>query len=150
MAARNAKSTKKTKTAKTTKPSTNSLAEMWKSRCYGTATILLIIILGLMIGGVALYMNYHDNIVSDEDLAALAVYDEVAESFVNGFDLKDGVKTHADVNDYGVSPDGDFYIGYTLNELDDENNVTNSKNGRIYFWTDKEDGHRSYGFSYDE
>ena len=150
MAARNTKSTKKTKTAKTTKPSASDLAEMWKSRCYGTATILLIIILGLLIGGVGLYMNYRDNIVSDEDVAALAVYDEVAESFVNGFDLKEGAKTYADVNSYGVSPDGDFYIGYTLNELDGQNNVTSSKNGKIYFWTDKEDGHRSYGFSYDE
>ena len=89
------------------------------------------------------------SLLSEEDAAALEVYDEVAESFVNGFDLKEGVKTYADVSGYGISPDGDFYISYQLNTLDDLNNVTDSQNGKIYFW-ESEDGHRSFGFGYEE
>ena len=153
MTAKSTKSPKQAKTSKatkTTKPSASDLAEMWKGRCYGTAMLLLVIIICLMLGGVWFYMNYKDNIVSDEDLAALEVFDEVSETFVNNFDLKDGARTYADVTEYGVSPDGDFYIGYKLNTLDDANNVTESKDGRVYFWTDDETGKRSYGFGYSD
>ena len=146
-----ARSTRKTTTKTTTKKvSSQNLAEMWKSRCYGAVMILLLIILGMMVGGIGFYMSIKDNIVSDEDLAALGAFDEVAETFVNGFDLVDGTKTHADVSGYGISPDGDFYIGYKLNYLDENNEITKSRDGKVYFWSDKETGKRSFGFGYDD
>ena len=126
--------------------------QIWKRRFWISTISSLTVIALLLIGGTTYIFNTKNRIVSDEDLATLAVFDEVATPFLKQFEFDREKATVAEATGHGVSEDGDFYISfkYYIQKDDGTYDYDNGKSGKVYFWTDKQDGHRSYGFSYDE
>ena len=118
----------------------NEEAETWKRRFWVSTVSLLTVIALLLVGGTSYLLNLKNNVVSDAELATLEVFDEVATPFLQQFEF-----------DREKPEDGDFYISfkYYVQNDDGSYDYNNGKSGKVYFWTDKQDGHRSYGFSYD-
>ncbi len=122
-----------------------------RKRFWWTTGILLALFIITTVASSAFFLNIRKNIVNDNDIAALEVFKEVANGFLNNFELNAEKTIGTEVKDYGVSKDGDFYISFKYFVRDEEDiNYTEEGDARVYFWTDKETGRRSFGFSYDE
>ena len=131
--------------------SRDSSATIWQKRFWASTITSLIIIVAMLVGGTSYIVSIKNNVVSDEDLTTLAMFDEVATPFLKQFEFDREKPTVAEATGHGISEDGDFYISFKYYVQNDDGtyDYNNSKTGKVYFWTDKQDGHRSYGFSYD-
>ncbi len=139
---------------KNAKTSDSQMVETWKKRFWLATSILSTIILIIVTVGCVGFLCVKDKIVSDEDIAALAVFDEIAAPFINNIQSRpeDNHITTTKVSGYDISPDGDFNISFNLCErIDTEDGFKygNCRDGKMYFWWDDEYG-RSYGFGFDE
>jgi len=147
---------KKKSTAKTKK--TNSKTAKYDPKyvlCHPSTWIAAILALALLVTyGVSMYGFDHIQPKTSFESSQLAVFDELATSFIRDMDISDA-KQYKQITGYGVSDeDGVFYItfdfadlptnGQTITSMDD----LDFKHGIIYFWPDEERGTYSHAFSY--
>lgn len=105
-------------------------ANIWQKRFYWSTGILSALLILALACGAGYAISINNNIVSDDDLAALAVFDEIARPFINNFNA-DGENhpTVTEVYDHGISPDGDFNIGFNLCERVPDKKVETANKG---------------------
>ena len=141
------------KSEKTVKKQQETPSDVYKKRFWCSIVVSAIIILLMLICGTFCLIKNKDikSEISNEDLAALDIFDEIAKGFLDNFDLDTERTIGTQVQGYGISKDGDFYISFKY-FIRNEDDMTYSEGGnaKMYFWTDKETGHRSYAVSWDE
>lgn len=125
----------------------NLTAESWKKRFY-CMTVALGISLLTLVACVGAFVGVK-NSTSVDDSTKLAVFDELAQSFVHELEIDTEHNTSSRMLGYGVSENGDFYIDFEYALILDHD-YSDWRKGRVYFWTDERDGHYTYGMSYDE
>lgn len=126
---------------------------IWKRRFYVAVAAGVAVVAALLIGGGCYIASVQSNIVSDEDKESLAVFNEVARGFLQQFEYSrenPDAPVNIEVLGHGVSDEGDYYISFKYSVRNEDWTWTEARTGKIYFWTDKQDGHRSYSMKFDD
>ena len=145
-----------TKSSKTSKKCDTSVRS---SLCHpSTWLIILLAIAFITVIGISAYSMKMFDAKSDLDYARLAVFNDLAETYIMEHDITDnGISEVYQMTGYGISDeDGAFYITFdfvdpadiSVSQDGNEATISNIHHGIMYFWKDAERGTYSHAYSY--